>query len=212
MIWFVGILIFIFVIVGCLLISDLRIEADYRGKRLTVIVRVWFFKYVYTHEKIKNLMEKKKNVPPHNSDETKPQERKEKRQQRSRDSADNFMDELDRIREYCFTLKGLASAAFKYIRHKVHITDITVRSKFGTGEASQAGIIYGAVWALIADVYAVLASMFYIDFPEVNLEPVFNEAVFEIDARGIIRIRIVHIITAVLRRFKEYNKHKSKEM
>ncbi len=212
MIWFLIILGLIFVLLGCLLATKLNVIIEYREKRLTVTVKVWFFRYVYTHERIKYLMSKKKKPPRFNPDKLVPEDPKEARKQKAQDSVDEFMDELDRIREYCLTLKGLALAVFKYIRHEVYISDIKVNSKFGTGEASQTGIIHGAVWALIADIYAVLASMFYVDFPEVELEPVFNETVLEIGAGGIIRIRIVHIITAVLRRFKEYLKHKSKEM
>ncbi len=212
MIWFLIILSLILVLIGCLLVSNLNVIIEYREKRLTATVKVWFFRYIYTHERIKYLMSKKKKPPRFDPDKPMPDEPKAARKQRSQDSVDQFLDELDRIREYCLTLKGLALAAFKYIRHEVYISDIKVNSKFGTGEASQTGIIHGAVWALIADIYAVLASMFYVEFPQVELEPVFNETVFEIGAEGIIRIRIVHIITAVLRRFKEYHKHKSKEM
>ena len=93
------------------------------------------------------------------------------------------------------------------MRYRITFSKFFVSVVYGTGDAADTGMLYGAIWALIGNLYSFMCRYFYIDFPDLELRPEFEKKVFEIEAEGIIAVRLVHIIIAVLRSLMVYRKH-----
>ena len=108
-------------------------------------------------------------------------------------------------------VKDILDEILNLVRNKAEFSGIYVRVRYGTGEAAITGMIYGAIWSLIGNLYSFLCRFFRIEFPKLELEPVFGEKAFEIEAEGIITTKPVHIITAILRSAKIYLKHKKEK-
>ena len=104
------------------------------------------------------------------------------------------MGKIEKAKRQYNDVKDIVEIVLDYAGDKVEFSDIYIRSRFGTGDAAHTGMICGAIWTLIGNVYAFLCRFLNLEFPEVDLVPAFNEKVFEIEGEGIIRIRLVHII------------------
>lgn len=181
----VAVLIVLFAVL--LLFCPLRIDIEYRNKGVKITFRCVFLKYTVDNSKFKV-----KNKKPSTEPEVKATEEKKK---------------TDKLFEGFDDTKELLQIIIDLVKNKARFSDLYIRFRYGVGDAAYTGILYGGIWALIGNVYAYLCRYFYIDFPKVELEPVFDKKVFEAEAQGIITTRLVHIITAVLRSLKVYKKH-----
>lgn len=170
----------ILVIIALLLFSPLKIVVQYREKKIKLIFRCVFLRFSV---KDSAFQKKKKAEKP----DEKPEEEKDgvsriKKMQGGFDSAKEALDEI-----------------LDLVKHRAKFSDIYVRLRYGTGDAANTGIMYGAIWAFVGNIYAYLCRHFYVEFPTVELEPQFDKAAFEVEAQGIITTRLVHIIKCVLK-------------
>lgn len=176
--------IIVFVILAfllCLLFRKLNIIIEYRNGKLKIIFRTLFFKYTLDDDRLRNFRNKKNKYTV-------------KESENSEMTAETFLGKIEKAKRQYNDIKDIIEAVLDYADGKVEFSDIYIRSRFGTGDAAHTGMICGAIWTLIGNIYAFLCRFLNIEFPEVDLLPAFNEKVFEIEGEGIIRIRLVHII------------------
>jgi len=197
-----SILVLIIVFVLCLLIPKLKIIIEYRNGETTVIVRGFFFKYNLSGKRLSKMAKKDGALQ-------KGKKQQSKAKNTHEETAEGFFEKVEHVKNSLIEVKDVLVDVLGYLAPRAEISDISVKSRFGTGDAAKTGMICGAFWALSGNVYAFLCRFFNIEFPDIQLEPLFEQKYFEVEARGIIKIRLVHIITALMRSSKVYDKYKN---
>ena len=172
----------ILAIIALLLFSPLKIVVQYREKKIKLIFRCAFLRFSV---KDSTFRKKKKSE---NTDE-KP----------AVDAENDGVSRIKKLQSGFDSAKDALDEILDLIKHRAKFSDIYVRLRYGTGDAANTGIMYGAIWAFVGNVYAYLCRHFYVEFPTVELEPQFDKTAFEIEAQGIITTRLVHIIKCVLK-------------
>ena len=119
-----------------------------------------------------------------------------------------FFDKVEKIKLKYLEIRTVVDIFLRCIRYRVDFSEIYVKVRYGTGDAPSTGVLYGAVWALIGNLYSFLCRYFTIAFPQVDMEADFNKIMFDISLRGIISVRPVHIIIAIIRSIRAYKNHK----
>lgn len=184
-----------------LLYPKLNIIIEYHGGKVKMVFKSLLFKFTFDNERLKKFGGKKKKKDDGIKSGFQSGER----------SVDGFLAKLDKVKTQYSEVKEIVEAVFDYAGRRAEISDVYVRCSFGTGDAAQTGIAYGAIWTLIGNIYAFLCRYIRMEFPQVELIPAFNEKTFEIEAEGIIKMRTVHIILAGLRVLRLYKKHKKEK-
>ena len=205
MIWVGIILCLVVTVIVCLLTAKMKIIIEYRNGETKIVLKSFFLKYTLDDKKFRKFAEKsessKKKKPRHQKKESKTEEM----------TAEGFFTRLEKIKETLLTVKDVVVTVCRYLGPRISFSEISVKSTFGTGDAAKTGILVGAVWTLSGNIYSFLCRFFAIDYPEIQLDPIFDQKCFEIEAYGIIKIRPVHIITAVIRGINVYDKHKKEK-
>ena len=187
-------LLFVLAIILGLVIAALFIKSEimveYQDARIAITYRCLFVKFTIDSSRFKK--DKK------GSADTK------KSGQGAFSKIKDLHDNFDDIKEILVEILDL-------LKNRAEFSGIFIRVRYGTGDAAITGMIYGAIWALVGNIYSLLARAVRIEFPTVELQPVFGGKAFEIEAEGIIRARLVHIITAAVRSLKVYKKHKKEK-
>ncbi len=205
MIWIVIVLCLFFAIIALLFYNRVKIIIEYRNGKLKIIFKSLFLKFTIDEKRLNKLSSDSNQK---NGKKTKKTENSEKSGELT---AESFLEKVESFRKTLLLVREVIVTVFGYAGDKVEFVDIMIKSRFGTGDAGKTGMICGAFWTLMGNAYAFLCRFFRLDFPDVQLEPDFEKKVFEIETRGIIKIRPVHIITAAIRGFKVYDKHKNEK-
>jgi hypothetical protein len=192
MIYFWIILALILGFLALVLYSPLKINVEYRNAKMRLQFRCLFIKISIDDSRFKN----KKN---------------DKAELADRKNSVGAFDRIKNFRSGYENVKDILGEILDLVKNRAEFSGIFIRVKYGTGDAAITGMVYGAIWGLVGNIYAFLCRFFKIQFPTLELEPVFGSKAFEIEAEGIIETRLVHIITAVLRSAKLYFKHKKKK-
>ena len=170
------------------LFVSIRIVIEYRNSKLSIVVRYLVFKY--TKEKKGFTKDKKSN---------------------KQGEKVSTLAKIKAFRDGYNSVKDTLAKIFDFVGNHAELKGIYIRLKYGTGEASATGIIYGAIWSLVGNIYAFLCRYFRVEFPEIELEPIFDGKAFEAEAEGIITTRPVHIIIAVFCAARIYFQNKKKK-
>ncbi len=194
MFWLGIIALLLAAVLWLLLYPKLNIIIEYRGGKVKMIFKSLLFKFTFDNEKLKNFGGKKTNNKTQNDK-----------------SVNSFLAKIKKFKAQYQEVKEVVNAVFDYAGSRAEVSDIFIRCSFGTGDAAQTGIAYGAIWTLISNIYAYLCRYIKIEFPHVELAPAYNEKTFEIEAEGIIKMRTAHIILAGLRVLRLYTKHKKEK-
>lgn len=122
---------------------------------------------------------------------------------------------LDRIKDFIETiavLKEVYNQNRFFIRNRLELENAVVFLKFGLTDAASTGIAVGAVWTLLYQLLAFLSCIGTVRDHEFDVVPVYNEAGFCVNAKGIISFRLINIIVVVKRLILTYReiskKHK----
>ncbi len=115
-----------------------------------------------------------------------PREKKKKRSQRRSHGGAKPLA-LIRYRPFRRRVFRLLSGLWRAIRKE----DVVLQIRLGLGDPADTG----RIWALVGPVSALLAN---VKEMQVEIEPEFMEAVFELDSRGTIRIIPLQIIALVV--------------
>lgn len=217
------VLIAIFGLLAAVLLPEMKIITEYRNGKWKIAFRSLLFRFTLDSDKLQRLAEKrrKKETPGDRTDGGADADKTEPHgtetdggaartggADKEQSDSDSFFGKLSGLKKTWQEQKSVIDAFVRSTRHKIRVSDIYVRVRYGTGDAAATGMIYGAVWSLVGTVYAFLCRSFYIGFPDIELEPVYDKKVFSCEAEGIITVRPVHIIIAAFRSLKIYLKNK----
>ncbi len=165
-----------------LLFAPLKLGVEYRNSKMKITVKCLFVRIKIDSSALRN--GKKVKTP--------------KTVDTKREST-GVIEKIKNLKKGYEAMKGVLGDVLSLLKDKAEFSGIYVRVKYGTGEAAVTGMVYGAIWSLVGNIYAFLCRYFKVKFPELELEPVFDGKAFEIEAEGIITTRLVHIITALFR-------------
>ncbi len=180
-----------------LLFAPLKIDIEYRNSKLKIIVKCLFVKVTLDKE----------NFAKNKSGKT----RKDKPKAENTEKV-GVIEKLKNLKKSFDEVKFILNDVFEHMRDKIEFSGIYVRIKYGTGDAAITGMIYGAIWSFIGNIYSFFCRFFRIKFPKVELEPQFGGKEFEIEVEGIITTRLVHIIIAAIRSGKNILKRKKERI
>jgi hypothetical protein len=184
------------VFVSVLLCARLKICVEYRDGKMKLIFRCLCFKISVKDSTLRKQKKSKKGLEAQVADGKKPA---------------GIFDRIRSFRDGYDGVRGVLEEILTLIKDRAEFTDIYIRIRYGTGDAAITGIIYGAIWGLVGNIYSLVCRYAKVKFPILELEPVFGGKAFEIEAEGIIVTRLVHIITAAFRSVKVYLKYKSQK-
>ena len=188
MIYFWIILILILAFLCLILLAPLKVRIHYLDKTTVVRVSCLFIRYTY----------RKKD--------------KKKEEQAATDTPKpGVIERIKSVKKGYEEIKDVIDEVVRFSHDHVEIRDIYIRVKYGTGDAAITGIIYGAIWSFVGNVYSTLCRFWKVQFPRLELEPIFGGKAFEIEAEGIIKTRLVHIITTAIRSLKIYKNSKKQK-
>lgn len=174
-----------------LLFAPFKIGIEYRNSKMKITIKCLFVKIKIDDSTFKN--GKKSKAPNTNGGKT---------------ENPGVIEKIKNLKKGYDNMKDVLGDVLALLKDKAEFSGIYIRVKYGTGDAAITGMVYGAIWTFVGNVYGFLCRYFRIRFPELELEPVFGEKVFEIEAEGIITTRLVHIITAAFRSRKNILKIK----
>lgn len=100
--------------------------------------------------------------------------------------------------------------AFEYLSGRLEIKNVCMYLEYGTGDAAHTGILYGIIQIITGNLFAAAVRYLNCDYPQISINPDFNQSCFDLKASGIIKARPVHIIIAYLKfckQLKEHNKN-----
>ena len=192
--WIGLILLAVGTLIFALLRTKVRILVDYKEKVIHIVFRIGFIKIRTTWDALAKILKKERpKVPP------RPVGEKESELDAIiRQLMDLFDDKMDWIKDEHRKLKNDLDILLRASEYDVVISDVRIRLNYGTGDAATTGMAYGVIWAVIGAVYGIGCEYFSISFPEVEIEPNYNEPVFDGEISGIIAVRLVHIINIIL--------------
>ena len=180
----------ILALVVWLIFSPLIINAEYRNKKLKLVLRCAFLRYTVNDSAFRKKEKKTK-------------EGKTPEKDNGSESDKSFMGKISKWGKGYGDASEVLAEILDLVKYRAEFYDIYLRLRYGSGDAAATGILYGGIWTVIGSAYSYLCRYFSIEFPKVELEPVFNEKVFDIEAQGIIKTRLVHIIRCVLKILKK---------
>ncbi len=187
----------IFAVLLVLLVAPLKICIEYRNSKLIITAKCLFIKVKLdseTFSKGKPQKAKKRNTDTQNTEKI------------------GVIQKLRNLKKGFDEIRFILEDVFKLLKDKAEFSELYIRVKYGTGDAAITGMIYGAIWTFIGNLYSFLCRFFRISFPQVELEPQFGGKAFEIEAEGIISTRLVHIIIAGIRSGKNILKRKKERI
>ena len=185
-------------LIASLLFLKAKVIIEYKDSDFRITFRSGLIKLSLNTEAIKKISGRKKG-------------KNEEPGKKTEEPHEKFFDKVRALKEKYLEIKTVADMFLRCMRYKISFSEFYIHVRYGTGDAASTGTLYGAVWALIGNVYSFICRYFYISFPEVNLEPDFNKKMFEPMLRGIITVRPVHIIIAVLRSLRAYRQHREQK-
>ncbi len=171
-----GVLAFLVGLIGFALYSKTRVYISYKNEKLNIKFQNGLIRYTV---KQKDKKAKEKEVT------------KESIQKDVKEKEQKLTDKT-----------SFLWALFRDMRYRIEVKKLNLKIDFGTGDPADTGMLYGIIWAAIGNVYQIFNQYFVFDFPEVILKPDFENKLFKIEFEGIIKVRLVHIINALIKNRK----------
>ena len=82
-----------------------------------------------------------------------------------------------------------------FIQKRLVLEKLNVSIEFGMEDAAKTGIATGAVWGLIYNIFALVTKIFTVNDHNFKVEPDYNNEKFLLSANGILKFKIVNIIS-----------------
>lgn len=168
------------IVVVLLLFSETTVDIGYKDKKLTVLIKNGFLK-IRLYPKTNKTAENEKNEKKENSEKSYA-ERK-----------------IDGIKEKYEDYKKIIHLFLKSMRYRIKVKKLELGLEYGTGSAASTGVLYGVIWGLISGAYNTLSLFFDLKYPKVEIVPDFQKSKFDFTFSGILRVRLVHIINALIK-------------
>lgn len=87
----------------------------------------------------------------------------------------------------------------KYLQYKFRITNLKWITHVGLDDAAFTAVTTGVLWNIKMKLYSILTSYLSIEDFNIDIKPVYNKKVLDIDFYCIIKLKIVYIIIAGLK-------------
>lgn len=101
-----------------------------------------------------------------------------------------------------------------YLNRKNIHAELKIKIRQGTGDAAQTGLICGLLWSAAGIFITYISRFLRLSGNDIHVIPCFDKAVFEVEARCIFHVKLVHIIVVLKKIYtsKYMIKLKSKKM
>ena len=108
---------------------------------------------------------------------------------------------IEKINFYLDVFKQISDdvkKVFKFFKRKIKASKFLLNITFGLPDAAETGIATGIFWAFIGFIYPLVDTVFDVKNPEISVNPKFNCEYFNVEYKGIYKLRIIHIIYIAL--------------
>lgn len=129
--------------------------------------------------------------------------RKEKEEKKEEPTKEGITKEVEKKKKKLSDTSSILWKILKELRYRIEVVKVKLSVDYGTGDPADTGILYGVIWAAIGNLYQLFNQYLVFDFPEVSLNPDFENKIFKTEFEGIIKVRLVHIIIALLKSVKK---------
>lgn len=198
----------------CLLLLKTRVIISYVNDELKIKIANGPFRYTLKNKDKPEKKEKKEKTEKERNNKEKTDIGKDNAASKETPSRDGDITDDDITKEKITKKVGgiknklTSKTSFifslvKNMRYKIEVVRISVFVEYGTGDPADTGILYGVIWAAVGNIYQVFNQYLVFDFPKVELKPDFENKVFNLKFEGIIRVRLVHIIIALIKSAKK---------
>ena len=142
---------------------------------------------------------------------SKSRSKKEKKQQKKESSLSfkNFKENLSDFKEIYDTSKDELKEMLSYARKHLSIHNVDFEIRFGFDKATT-GISTGAIWGMGSFILKVLDTLLGIKKINMQVNPDFNNKIFEIYSKTILIMRPIHFIIIISKIIKTYTYVKNK--
>lgn len=144
--------------------------------------------------------------------QAKNENKKQKKKQRSESPVtfENFRENVSDFKEIYNTSKSELKEMLSYVRKHVSVKNVDFDIRFGFDNAAATGISTGAIWGMGSFILKVIDSLIGIKKINMQVNPDFNNKVFEIYSKFILIMRPVHFIIILRNVIKTYSYVKNK--
>lgn len=141
-------------------------------------------------------------LKPASRDEDKKQ--KDKQRTESPLSFENFKENVSDFKEIYDTSKAELKEMLSYARHHLSVERVDFEIRFGFDNAAATGISTGAIWGMGSFLLKVVDALLGIKKINMQVNPDFNNKIFEIYSKTILIMRPIHFIIILRKVIKTY--------
>ncbi len=175
-VWIIlGILLLLLLFVTVILFSKTKVIVSYKNERLSVRFRNGILRYTL------KLDDKAEN------------------EKEERVTKESIEEKVDKKKEKLSDKTSFLWTLLREMRFRLEVVKTELRVDYGTDDPADTGILYGVIWAAVGNLYQLFNQYLVFDFPKVEINPDFENTLFKIEFYGIIRVRLVHIINALIK-------------
>lgn len=171
------ILILLLLLIIVFIFSNVVAYTGFEEKKFSISVYLWKIKLFSNKDKKNN----KKEAPKEKENRGEPQKKL------TLEALGGYFEVYKRISE---DLKKM----LRFFKRKIKAREFKLDITFGLSDAAETGIATGMVWAFIGSVYPVIDTIFEIRDPHISVNPKFNCEYFNLEYKGIYKLKIIHII------------------
>ena len=168
-----GVLAFLVGLVGVTLYSKTRVFISYKDEKLNVKFQNGLIRYTL--------------------------KQKDKKKEEKEVTKESIQKDVKEKEQKLTDKTSFLWSLFKEMRYRLEVKKTKIRIDFGTDDPADTGMLYGIIWAAIGNIYQIFNQYLTFDFPETEINPDFYNKVFKIEFYGIIKVRLVHIINALIK-------------
>ncbi len=125
-------------------------------------------------------------------------------------SFENFKENISDFKEMYETSKADLKDMLSYVRHHISVERIDFEIRFGFDNAAATGISTGAIWGMGSFILKVIDTLIGIKKINMQVNPDFNNKIFEIYSKTILIMRPIHFIIILKKVIKTYMYIKNK--
>ncbi|MCL2837723.1 MAG: DUF2953 domain-containing protein [Oscillospiraceae bacterium] len=193
--WILGIIGFLVLLVTILLFAPLRLQAEVKDGDLTATVKILGIKYVKKMDAETPIKKTGKKAKKEVKEET-------------QDEKASIREKIHDVRRKIQMVREILQEVRAYLSTRLIFESLTLKLRFGDGNAARTGIETGLIWGAAGGLVALLNNNFIVKTPiDVEIMPEFNQKMFDLYVNGIIRTRLAHIIIAAFIAVKVYRKY-----
>lgn len=125
-------------------------------------------------------------------------------------SFENFKENISDFKEIYDTSKAELKEMLSYVRHHLSVERVDFEIRFGFDNAAATGISTGAIWGMGSFLLKVVDALLGIKKINMQVNPDFNNKIFEIYSKTILIMRPIHFIIILKKVVKTYMYIKNK--